>query len=227
MKRKRGTQLGTTRRRFVKRRKYTRRQAPTHYYGQTQSGELKFLDTNSDDLVVAVGGAVNTGYNLVAQGVGENQRIGRKMTIKSLSMHINVTMPSEQDVADLSTGDVIRLLVFVDKQANGALPAVTDLLETAVYDSFYNLSNTGRFRFLADEIFIFNRQVASTDGTNTGSTPQMEQYIRRHYKLNLPIEFSDTGGVIADVRTNNLAWLSISKNGIGGILTKGRIRFTG
>ncbi len=92
--------------------------------------EKKFKDTVVADAVVSATGFISTSLNLVVQGVDEEERIGRKIIIRSISARFEVFLPSLSNIADLDGGDVVRIMIFIDKQANGAMPSVTDILET-------------------------------------------------------------------------------------------------
>ncbi len=194
----------------------------------TFTQESKFLDSDKDDAVIASAGAITTSINLVPQDATESGRIGRKITINKVMVSSTFFLGISQDDADIPSGDVGRMIVFIDYQANGANAAVTDLLESAEFDSFRNLSNTGRFKFLCDKTYALNRRVAMTDGTNTSATPHLtNNLLRLYFNVNVPIEFNATTGAITEIRSNNIAILYISKNGLIGVTSKVRIRYTG
>ncbi len=204
----------------------------TGYYGRynhpSQSQELKFHDFAVGDTVVATTGTVSTTLVDINQGTTESNRLGRKAFIRYIQWNGYVTMPLEQDVADIGTGDAVRLLLILDKQANGALPAVTDILKGANIEAYFNLVNQGRFRILWDKHITMNRQVAMTDGTNTASTPQMLRRFSYRRHVNIPIEYSGTTGAITEIRSNNLVYLAISQNGLIGLTVSFfRFRFDG
>lgn len=121
-----------------------------------------------------------------------------------------------------TTTDTVRLIVYQDKQANGATIAVLDLLETANYQSFNNLSNSGRFRVLMDRTHTLVAASAIA-GPSTGEDGMNFTFFKQ---LNMPIEFSAGAGVIAEICTNNIGVLAISRG--GGVLldSKFRLRFT-
>lgn len=200
------------------------------FYGRYQGGpnaELKFHDLDIDDAVIASNGVVaQASCNLIAQGVTESTRVGRKCTIKSINWRYNVFSPAAADQADPPSGDSVRVILYVDKQCNGATAAVTDILETGDYQSFRNLANVGRFTILMDKMCNVDQQVAQTDGTSTGSYPR-RNYNRTFYKkCNIPIEFNSTTGAITEIRSNNIGVLLVGKNGVAGFESKMRLRFS-
>ncbi len=194
----------------------------------TKPSEFKFLDSDKDDAVVSATGAITTSLNLIAQDVTESDRIGRKVTITKIHCTFSVFLVNEVDKADISGGDIIRVILYVDKQANGADASVTDILESAVFFSYRNLANSTRFQILYDNFFTINRRVAMTDGTNTSSTPRVELApVKINRDCNIPIEYDSTAGAITEIKTNNVGLLYISKQGSAGIDTTCRIRYTG
>ena len=60
-----------------------------------------------------------------------------------------------------AASNLVRIIVYLDRQCNGAAAGVTDLLESASYLSFRNLANQSRFKFLYDKTIPIN-VVAST-----------------------------------------------------------------
>ncbi len=190
--------------------------------------ELKFFDSTNTNATIGTTGAITGSINLVPQGIAENQRIGRKIQVRSIACRWWYNLPILQDQADIGSGDTLRIIVFLDRQANGANAAVTDILETAQIESYLNLANKNRFQILMDRKFTLNRQVAVTDGTNQSTTPLFQFNTQWYNKYNIPVEFDSTAGAITEVRSNNFAMLYISQNGKVGVGTqRTRIRYDG
>ncbi len=197
------------------------------YYGRfRQNGELKFHDVDLDDAVVATGGTVTPSIALIAQGVTESTRVGRKCTIKSIGWKYQYDLPSEQDKADISNGDTLRIILYLDKQANGATATVTGILESADFQSFNNLANSSRFHTMLDRTVVINRMVAMTDGASTSATPFITRSGSFYKSCTIPMEFDSTMGVITEIRSNNIGVLLISQNGLCGFESKFRLRFS-
>lgn len=183
--------------------------------------ETKFKDGNYDFGAVAVTGELQN-MVLVPQDTTESGRIGRKITLTSCSVRLMIELPETDD--DHDTADILRVIVFIDKQANGATPACADILETATLLAFNNLANKGRFRTLADRRY----EISSSTGSGNGTTDHFgaqRRYEELHFKLNLPIEYSGTTGAITEVKSNNLGILVLSKEGVVNLVTKWRIRY--
>ncbi len=197
------------------------------FYGRySNGGELKFHDVDLDDAVVASGGTVVASINLIAQGVTESTRVGRKCTIKSINWKYRFTLGEQDAVATPATADTLRIIMFIDKQANGATAAVTDLLESADVHSFRNLANSGRFVFLLDKVIPLNWRTLASDNAAVVSSAGVFYEQSFYKKCNLPVEFSATTGAITEIRSNNIGVLLLSFGGTPGFVSKIRLRFS-
>lgn len=197
------------------------------YYNRFKDGETKFLDgaTGSAGLIPAAGVSIAS-VNLIAQGVGENQRVGRKCTLKSIDINYNITLAEGDALATPKDGDICRIIFFLDKQTNGANAAVTDVLDTASYLSHYNLSNSGRFVILEDKSTAVNFMGMASDGAGVVSQGIFIKTKKFHKNCNIPLEFSDTSGVISELRSNNIGTIAISKNAFVSYTGIARVRFS-
>ncbi len=193
--------------------------------------ELKFhdIDTDSTGAINATGEFVATTGTLVIipQGVTEIQRIGRKCTLKKINWRFDITLPAAADQADPPSGDVVRVILYQDKQCNGAIAAVTDILETANYQSFLNLSNRSRFKTFLDRTYTIGHDLSQVDGTNTGSYPEVNISDSAFLTCNVPLEYDAAAGVITELRSNNICLLLLSKNQGATFAGKMRFRFEG
>ncbi len=201
------------------------------YYGRFSGpkAELKFHDVDLDDATINTAGDITASINLIAQGTTESQRIGRKCVIRSIGWHFMISLLIEQDQADIGGGDVLRIIMYLDKQCNGAtavVSTVAGILATPLYDSFNNLSNKSRFRTLMDRTYDLNRQVAGTDGANTVGSPALFMHDTFYKKCNIPLEFSSTTGAITEIRSNNIGVLLISRSNLAAIEGRIRLRFS-
>lgn len=115
----------------------------------SQGGERKYTDVDSAITVPLAAPTFSAGVllNSIAQGTSASERIGRKLTMKSLFLrHSHELNPTS------TGGSPLRVLVVYDKQANAAAPAITDILQVDDFQSPNNLSNRDRFVTLIDEI---------------------------------------------------------------------------
>ncbi len=198
------------------------------FYGRfAQGGELKFHDVVIDQSAISATGdiAIDSAVK-IAQGTTEKTRIGRKATIRSINWRFEVNRPTG---TDLGTGDeFVRVILYLDKQCNGATAAVTDILESANYQSFNNLANKSRFRTLMDRGYDINVESSSGNGTANDLSARLisDTFFK---KCNIPIEWDNTAGAITEIKSNNIAVLVISKDGANtncALESNMRIRFS-
>ncbi len=227
MKRQRGTrytrqQVGPRRKRQAPPRKFQEFRGRTAVLG----GELKFHDVDLDDAAVATAGTITPTINIIPQGVEEDGRVGRKCTITHINWRYNVSLLEQDAGATPRNGDTVRVIMFLDKQANGATAAVTDILESADWQSFNNLSNSGRFRTLHDKTYDLNYLTLASDAAGVVSSAEVNIEDAFYKKCSIPIEFSAATGAITEIRSNNIGVLLISRSGAGGFVSKIRLRFS-
>lgn len=219
----------------LKRRRYAKKRV-THMgvyrkignYGRYGiGGEQKFFDLSYNLATVATNGTtLTTTLVNIAQGVTESTRIGRKMTLKSIQWRYTVGLPEQALVEDPLGGDEVRIILYLDKQCNGLTAAATDILDTASYQSFSNLTNQGRFKILCDKTHVLNYSgMAGMSSVLTSMSPVIQEH-KLQYRMSTPIEFSGVAGVLTEIRSNNYGILAISKNGIITLLGELRMRFT-
>lgn len=201
----------------------------TGFFGRFGAGgELKFHDQDIDDAAIAANGTIFTNASAEAtllripQGTSEIQRIGRKCTIRSIGWRFEIRLLA---TANVGASDVVRVILYLDKQCNGAAAAITDILESNNFQSFNNLGNKSRFRTLMDRTYALNTQAAAGDGTaNDAASFLIQDTFFK--KVNLPIEFSSTAGAIAEIRSNNINMLILSRAGLSDFESKMRLRFS-
>ncbi len=145
----------------------------------------------------------------IAQGTGETNRIGRKCTITNIQvkMHIEHIPKSGTSTAEVAnfTDCLLRCVVFLDKQCNGAAALGTELLQTDDLTSFRSLANIKRFKFLYDRTWSFNT-TAIIGGTTVFDSRLVDKtYFKRfNLKCFIPIEYSGTTGALTEIRSNNI-----------------------
>lgn len=179
--------------------------------------EIKNFD-NVQVLATAVGAATWTLtagnlLNQVPQGSTEVTHVGRKYTLKKLTVRWT---------AFLSTTTVfganVRIKVFYDKQANGNIPAVLDVMAQDSFFSHNNLANADRFITIAD--IITPPMSTSGDFTCSGNFTK---------KLSLDVITSGATGTVASIATGSV-YLMICQSGEAtaaalGVNYTSRLRF--
>ncbi len=204
------------------------------YYGRfsgTNPGgsELKFHDIAVDDAVIAQAGTIQNGGSicLIGQATTESTRIGRKCTVKAIQWKINLQRIANSSSTTPSP-ETVRMMMYLDKQANGATVAALDILETDSFQSFRNLANTSRFRILFDRTYTFNETAGAGNGT-ANDWPATAKNLTFYKRCNIPLEFSGVANpsVITELRSNNIGVICWSQNGdVSAMVSSVRLRFS-
>ncbi len=167
----------------------------------------------------------------IAQGDGESNRDGRKANL--LSVHIKgfLRIISQEAVGNPVFGGIIRLILVMDKQTNGAQLNAEDVVTVTTQDinAWRNLQNSQRFRILKDQRFDMSVTNMSTFQVNDFSTSQQEVPFEFHVVFKKPIVVNHTGttAVVASIADNSLHLIGISTLGIHQISYVSRVRFRG
>lgn len=133
-------------------------------------------------------GTVGTPLNLITQGAGESQRIGRQCMIKSIQLNLGLEFEFQSAVN--STANNFRWAVIYDTQTNGAAPNITDIYrvpanagpQNTFIGAVLNLENSQRFKTIMTGHFSLN----PTYG-NGGALTQC-RYINKYKRCNLPLD---------------------------------------
>ncbi len=174
-------------------------------------------------MVAANGNIAEDSCNGIAQGVTESTRVGRKCTVKKIMWRYTLALPATSTPG--STTECVRIILYLDKQCNGATATVTGIMEADDYQSFLNLANSGRFRILMDRTHKLVSKSGAYDGTNDQFG---EDWLNGTFfkNCNIPIEFDSTTGAITEVRSNNIGVLLLSANGFAAFNSNMRLRFS-
>lgn len=188
--------------------------------------ELKFKDVDINDATVGQAGVV-TAVMGVGQGITDSARIGRKLTFKHVSWRISLNTIATADT-NVSGGDIVRLMLVMDTQPNGATVATAaEILQVDNFQSYNNLNRKGRFRVLWDKTVAVNALMAAGNGTanDTGTT---FVHLEVYRKLDTPVEYSGVAGATSEIQTNSLLTLVLSSVGERiNMDSKMRLRFHG
>lgn len=195
--------------------------------GSKGYSEWKYHDVKSTVAAAAQAGVIaNITLNELVQGTGESERIGRKVTVRSIEMRGATRLIS--DAAPLAGHCIVRIILYVDKQTNGATATPTLLLKEAtaahVYRAPYNLSNAGRFTILMDKSIGLNATAAL--GGGAGATFEAQKMLRFKKRCAIPLEFDSTLGAITEIRSNNLGVLVIGSNAHADVHMTWRLRYS-
>lgn len=182
---------------------------PSPLYHQRRplgSPEKKYYDTTVIDngSGVAAGVVIPSLIAGIVQGTTDSTRIGGKIRIT------NINLRGFTSNVDLAAGGLagfyLRIILFVDKQANGATATVTDILATANFNSFRNMNNLSRFVILKEKFIRCPIEVttATAAATHTDQNPRLWKINK---KVNIDICYSANAGAVTDLRSNNIGIL--------------------
>jgi hypothetical protein len=209
--------------------------------------ELKFLDCYWNDVSIGVstdgsGGELQpTGgctdcISMPAQGDGEQQRDGRKFTIKSVWVSGTVYRGLQQDQADVTSTSGIYFALVLDTQANGATIVSEDMFINPTNSGrgmlpqpLRNLQNTRRFKILASQYIAPPMPVTGSDGANTISTNAgQEQTVNLSWKGEIVCNTKGTTADVANATDNAIHVIAYGGGRFDDYFVgKSRVRFMG
>lgn len=179
-------------------------------------GEWKYLDT-------AIAMNMNTTgaqllVNGLAPGSGASERIGMKVTVRSIQLRL-----AQYVTAGTGSDQFQRVLLFVDRQANGAAPTLGSQLSANSILGLRSLVNRKRFKILWDK----------TCHLNATAEPGSMVFRTAYLKFRSPVvmEFNaGVAGTIADIVSNSIYIYTVGSlvagATAGGVEGTCRIRYT-
>ncbi len=204
--------------------------------------ELKFQDDKqSVGLVGGTGAAsgeldptTNKSVSAIAEGTGENERIGRRAHLKSIFIQGNITGAKQINQTAADNGCTIMLALVLDTQTNGA-----QLDSEAVFKNFSalttlaphvmrNLQFIQRFKVLQKVMIVVPPVNIAHDGTDLEQAGYAIPF-KMYRKLNITVNHSSTGAGIANVTDNSIHVIGYANNTdtVPTINYNSRIRFIG
>lgn len=142
-------------------------------------------------------------FNAIVTGDTNETREGNRITIKKIGLRCQIL-----DTASTDDGDVIRIIVLVDHQANGADPAVTDILQSADEQAFRATKTMKRFTFIMDKYLSWSPHTLNVAGTGFASTRQSFTWF---HDCNIDVEYLANSADIAGIGTNAIQLFAISQ----------------
>lgn len=179
--------------------------------------EYKFLDTTVSGALDAVGAVAPTGGNslvLVAQGASESNRVGLKITVRSIDLRGFIYSRGVYTGA-YPLFDVVVLYLVLDKQPNGAAPSVTDVFNGSLLTVCHvNKSNEDRFVILKKYVHpIVAYVIDSAGGGLVGCSAACFDI---HEDVEIPVYYTSTAASITNVKSNNICvFVGCSNHGMG------------
>lgn len=158
--------------------------------------------------------AVFTPINIIQEGPGFNQRVGRKVMLKSL--HLTGYLSSSGNVTT-NTSEYTRILLVYDRQPNGAVPTLADVLQDVTFNgttstgaiSGLNMNNSERFLIIRDSRFFspsngnaaaLSDQVASNIDYTVNKC-NLNEFCRLN---NLQTHYQASAGAVTDISSGSL-----------------------
>lgn len=154
-------------------------------------------------------------------GSGEQERDGRKATIKSVHLKGKLTMisvGSSNPLANSFKSYQVVMCAVLDTQTNGAAVNPTDVFQTVTPENttmlnqnpYRNLANTGRFRILWKRVFTISPTLVVTD--DDAGVPQFVSLEKSYpfdinIPMNLDVTFKGDTAAISSVADNSVQFL--------------------
>lgn len=149
--------------------------------------------------------------NDVAQNVSATGRIGNQIVIKSILVRGCLSLPTEDD-GDITYSQCVRIMIIKDRQANGAVPVITDVLAAPVSGNPVtqpmNLDYRSRFKVLCDRHYVLS-----------GGTNAAEYFFQYYSKRKHVITYTGNTGTAAAIKTNAIWLLLLGPGANGGTVT--------
>lgn len=182
--------------------------------------EKKWLDTTRAHANVPVTAVFMDTLNGLAVGNTVNTRIGNRVCLKNVNLYITASAATGSTAGQ--GDDVFRVILYIDHQCNGAAATATDILESDVYDSFRNMNQAERFTVLKDKFITFSGLTGAGASTNA-SNPKFH---KMSWKGSMFLHYGGAGATVADLRSNNVGVLLITRSAHISATVQARIKYT-
>lgn len=165
----------------------------------------------------------------ISEGKGETKRIGRVITLKWIGWQYHIGLDTVSD-GIAHKGDSIRCMVIRDRQCNGAVPGIAEILQATsgapTIVNFVNLNNEGRFEILMDK--MHNLRYCGISELEAGTTTQAgtTEHFQWSARVNIKIHYSGASGDTPNITSNNILFVMITKRSQAHISGNSRVRFT-
>lgn len=175
---------------------YRGRTAVLTYQPRQPLGEWKYKDTLINVAIDATG--TQTLLNGISPGNGASERVGMKICIKTVEIILRVKVTDGTGVDQDQ-----RLMILLDRQANGAAPAaLTDFLLAANITSPRALTNRKRFKTFWNKIYSLNASGES------GSHRIYKAYLK--FRRPIIVDYNaGAAGTVADISSNALYLITL------------------
>lgn len=164
----------------------------------------------------------------MTRGTTDVTRVGDQIRIIGLEIRLNLQLPAisvDNRLGYMSNAP--RIVVFKDKQPNGASIAMSDLFTIATLPclSFYNLANDNRFQILWDKTYEISQYPVARSSTATGSA-ETWAYHEICIPMDTIVRYNTNFGTVADITKNNIGIVVVGSTSNTNIVIDANIRIT-
>lgn len=167
--------------------------------------------------------------NSPGSGAGESERVGRRILMTHLQIRGRVQMISGELQTNPPVGGPLRVVVFMDKQANKAVPVETDFFDVpgvgAEMHAMHNLSFKDRFQTMKDYTFDLEYKNMTKIVNDAYDYSNVSQPFIWNFNLAQVALFQGTGATIASIVTNAIHIMALSVSSKGKIEYNARLRY--
>ncbi len=168
-----------------------------------------------------------------AQGVGADDRIGNVYHIESLMIKGAVCTPEIEQAASPQADVAVRIVIGIDKNAEGSEIVPANVLDLAWADDFHcfrELKKVENYTVLMDQVVVLPARGYSEGSINQFAHPGRCTPFTYYKKFpgGLKVKCSGTGNTVASIQTNGLFMMAIEESTGGSRLDcQIRARFRG
>jgi hypothetical protein len=226
--------------RSKKKMRNTQKQSQNKRTGGYIGIEKKFQDYNYTELItneITDAAAIadptprTSPLNGIAQGDQENERIGRVTYLKSIHIKGRILFAASFTGAVAPLSHKVRLILVLDKQANGATISAASVLSNRTGTSLdceahYNPENVSRFKILRDVTLDEGVNAGFYDGTQLGKTSTTKSFSLNYY-FKKPLKVVHAGNVAtyASIATNQIHLIALGDNNSSQLRYVSRVYF--
>jgi len=200
--------------------------------------ERKFFDGPTGSIGLANTGFIASFFIIPTSGLGiktgsgASDVVGTHMTVKEIELRLQFYQveQAENTIANLIVEiNTLSVAIILDTQANGALPAMTDIFTGNSPQALRNVENEQRFRFLKEKNFAMNNgNVLNGSAINRAfAADGGNHFICWRLKCNIRIDIQPPGNALSTIKCNNILLVIRSQlsssTGVGNYHT--RVRF--
>lgn len=162
---------------------------------QMVNTEKKYVDNTSSLIAVPNTGVAVATYTTMPQGLGDNARMGNVIKGKSISGKLYL----QKNIGVQTTG--MRLLWILDKECDGTIPSLSQILDNVDIVSGVNRDYSKRYVLLKDKLLTLN------DG---GGQTRFHKFF---FPTDFHVHFDGPTAAITDAKENQVFLFAMSDQG--------------